>query len=186
MPIRFDSKMKIYIIILITSSCALKIYHSTLPISRNSGLSGLKYKNEPKKDINFNDGLTACARFNYKKLGRKAWLFDFGTNGGDDREFLWFRIAYPATWFGLGNKKGGKGYVSSWVLQDPKTENYNIWYANKWHHVCIAFDAKRSHIAVIKVCIIYKVFAFSRVPISFKTWGIVLTYSDVFYDGANY
>ena len=146
-------KMKLCIMIFITTSSALKIYRSSLPISNTSGLSGLKYKNEPNKNIDFKDGFTACARFNYKKLGGKAWLFDFGTNGGDDREFLWFRIAYPATWFGLGNKKGGKGYVSSWVLQDPKTENYNIWYANKWHHVCIAFDAKRSHIAVIKVCI---------------------------------
>ena len=48
----------------------------------------------------------------------------------------------------------GTGYYSSWALQDPKTKNYNIWYTNRWHHVCIAYDAKRSHIAVIKVSIL--------------------------------
>ena len=152
--------MKLCILIFITTTSALKIYRSSLPISNTSGLSGLKYKNEPNKNIDFNDGLTACARFNYKKLGKKSRLFDFGKEGGYTKDFLWFRIGYPATWFGFGNKKEGKGYVSSWVLQDPKTESYNIWYANRWHHVCIAFDAKRSHLAVIKVCIL---FAFARV-----------------------
>ena len=147
--------LKLLVMILITTSSGLKIYRSNLPISSNSGLSGLKYKNEPNKNIDFNDGLTACARFNYKKLGKKSRLFDFGKEGGYTKDFLWFRIGYPATWFGFGNKKEGKGYVSSWVLQDPKTESYNIWYANRWHHVCIAFDAKRSHIAVIKVSILF-------------------------------
>ena len=150
MYFRPNLKMKICIMLLVTSSCALKIYHSTLPISSNSGVSGLKYKNEQNKDFDFDEGLTVCARFNYKKLGGKAWLFDFDKQEGIGKSFLWFRIMYPATWFGFGNYGGGKRY-SSWALKDPRNNNYNIWYANRWHHVCIAFDKRRSHIAVIKV-----------------------------------
>ena len=135
---------------LITSSWALKIYHSTLSVSSNSGLSGLKYKHVQNGNLNFNDGITICARFNYKKLGEKAWLFDFDRKG-KGKPFLWFRIMYPNTWFGFGRYDKGRGHYSSWALKDPKTQNYNIWYANRWHHICIAFDAKRSHIAVIKV-----------------------------------
>ena len=137
-------------LLLVTSSWALKIYHSTLSVSSNSGLSGLKYINAQNVDIDFNEGITICARFNYKKLGEKAWLFDLDRKG-KGKPFLWFRIMYPNTWFGFGRYDKGRGYYSSWVLKDPKTQNYNIWFANRWHHVCIAFDAKRSHIAVIKV-----------------------------------
>ena len=149
-----NRKMKICIMMLIMSSSSLKIYRSTLPISSNSGVSGLKYKNEQNKNINFNEGFTICARFNYKKLGHKSWLFDFDQKG-KSKSFLYLRIEYPATWFGLGNFGGGKRYAS-WLLKDPKTKNFNIWYANRWHHVCIAFDAKSSHIALIKVSVYIK------------------------------
>ena len=148
-----DSKIKICILLLITSTSSLKVFHSTLPMSRNTGVSGLKYINENNNDINFDSGLTVCARFNYKKLGGNAWLFDFDKSN-DSKSFLWFRIMYPATWFGFGRFGDGTGYYSSWALQDPKTKNYNIWYTNRWHHVCIAYDAKKSHIAVIKVSIL--------------------------------
>ena len=147
--------MKICIMMLIMSSSSLKIYRSTLPISSNSGVSGLKYINEQNKNINFNEGFTVCARFNYKKLSWKSWLFDFDQKG-KTKSFLWFKISYPNTWFGLGNFGGGGKKYGSWLLKDPETKNFNIWYANRWHHVCIAFEAKSSHIALIKVSVYIK------------------------------
>ena len=57
---------------------------------------------------------------------------------------------YPATWFGFGNN-----YISdasaSWILKNPFTKEFNIFYMNKWHHLCLAYEKNTNKISMIKV-----------------------------------
>ena len=147
--------MLLIILLLLFRICfSLKVYHSQLPIESKSGLSGLKYLKEQQNSIIFSNSFTICSRFNFKKLGNTARLFEIQPSNNSEANFLWLSISYPWTWFGFGNsdkKLNGKGFYSSWLLQDPITKDFNIWYTNKWHHVCIAYDSEKSHITFIKV-----------------------------------
>ena len=124
---------------------SLSVYQSTLPIESSTGVAGLKYIN-PHQNVSFSNGITICARFNYLKLGHEAKLFEIGPT----TVYFWFKVDYPATWFGFGSARTSKSY-NSWILKDPSTEEYNIWYTNKWHHICVAYDQNSNSILFIKV-----------------------------------
>ena len=53
----------------------------------------------------------------------------------------------------LGNEEKGiePGYFSNWIMKDPKTNQFNIWYADHWHHLCIRYAKATSSIAIVKV-----------------------------------
>ena len=36
-------------------------------------------------------------------------------------------------------------------MKDPKTNQFNIWYADHWHHLCIRYAKATSSIAIVKV-----------------------------------
>ena len=145
------SKTLFHIILLVIfkeqSACAIKVYSSLYkPVEQLSGLSGLKYKNSNQIETKANS-LTICARFNFLRLGLNSYLLYI--RQPNDIHFLKLRITYPYTFLHLGNV--GKYHASSsWILQDI-TNDYVIFRASTWHHICLAYDSKRSHIAFVKV-----------------------------------
>ena len=136
-----------FVIFLIGTCLSLKIYRSSLPIGK-SGLSGLKYVHSGQNLISTNS-LTVCGRFNYKRLGGESVIFDLDKNLAVS--FLWLTMGYPYTWVNFGNFETDHIASTSYILKDPKTDEFSIWYTNKWHHICFAYDAKTSHIAFVKV-----------------------------------
>ena len=148
------SKISLLIILLIFSNVqcisALKVYSSVFkPVVQSSGLSGIKYKNPNQNEtlkINGNS-LTICGRFNFLRLGTNSYLLYIWQP--NNIHFLKLRITYPYTFLHLGNVGEYHAY-SSWILQDI-TNDYVIFRASTWHHICLAYDSKRSHIAFVKV-----------------------------------
>ena len=119
------------LVFLATQCHALKVYQSLLSANSQSGLAGLKFKG-PLKDVEFSNSITACARFNFGRLQRSV-LFDFGNQQHDD--FLRIKVKHPATWVVLGDSLKGPRSFASWVLQDPISKDYTVFFGNKWHHM---------------------------------------------------
>ena len=142
-------------LILIYISCALslKVYHSTLSTNENKPTSGLKYLQGHKKNISFTNNLSFCARFNYKRLN--VMLFMAYSKNKFETPFIHFRITYPQAFFAIGNRLEENSF-GSWTLNDPKTNEFVIWYAYQWHHVCFAYKSVSSHIALVKVYFYFK------------------------------
>ena len=68
------------VLLLLSTALSLKIYKSNLPLDSKSGFSGLKYIN-PKQKFEYTNSLTICGRFNYKRIGKEAIVFDIEKNG---------------------------------------------------------------------------------------------------------
>ena len=132
-----------FIIFMLSSCASLKIYQSIY--KGQPGESGLKcYK---PNYLNFlTNSLSFCMRFNYKKLD--TILFHFNSPDSDIDTILHFK--YPYSFFGWGFDSNPRSF-KSWLLKDPKTNNFDIWCAYKWHHVCFAYDSNTNHIVLIKV-----------------------------------
>ena len=142
-------------LILIFISCALslKVYHSTLSTNNNKQTSGLKYLLAHHKNISFSNNLSFCARFNYKRLN--VMLLRTYSKNKIETPFIHLRITYPQAFFAIGDRLK-KNSFGSWTLNDPKTNEFVIWYAYQWHHVCFAYKSVSSHIALVKVCFYVK------------------------------
>ena len=143
-------KMKL-VLTLIGTCLSLKIYKSNVPIDGNSGLSGLKYLHS-KENVVFTNSLTVCGRFNFKRLGGKSIMFDIDKNLATS--FLFLPMNYPNTFVNFGNFDKDHIAMSSYILNDPKTEEFSIWYTNKWHHVCFGYNSKTNHVVFIKASFI--------------------------------
>ena len=61
-------------------------------------------------------------------------------------DYLWLSMNYQATFLNFG-------YIYSVVSTVNSTgpNPYRIWMINVWHSVCLAFDAKRFHLLLVKV-----------------------------------
>ena len=142
-------------LILIFISCALslKVYHSTLSTDDNKKTSGLKYLLGHHKNISFTNNLSFCARFNYKRLN--VMLFRTYSKNKFETPFINLRITYPTAFFSIGDRLKENSF-GSWILNDPKTNEFVIWYAYQWHHVCFAYKSVSSHIALVKVYVLCK------------------------------
>ena len=129
-------------------SWSLKVYHSLLPVDSDSGLAGLHYLKQ-NQSVSFTNSLTYCLRFKYQKLGEQAFIWYIGAPGS------WVYLmklsaAYPATWFHFGPTYQDMGY-SNWILKDPIKNQFDIWYTNKWQHLCIAYDNVNNSLTITKV-----------------------------------
>ena len=161
---------KLVLMLIIGYGSSLRIFESTLPIDSLAGVSGLKYvPTDDQTDVRFTNSFTICARFNYQLLGNNAFLIDIVPKIIGSRDFFWFKINYPASWWGFGNSEKGvgnivkhvfifevaqfhvSGYFSNWILQDPITDSFGIWHTYSWHHICITYDSTQSHITIAKV-----------------------------------
>ena len=139
------------ILFLINSTISLKAYRSiavvndTLVKTRQHGLHYLKQN----QTATFTHSVTFCLRFNYQRLGVDARIWEIREPGSWVR-FLFLSAEYPATWLIFGNNHRQNAH-SNWLLHDPITNDFNIWRMNTWHSLCIAYNKKTSHIAVVKV-----------------------------------
>ena len=143
------------VILLINSCFSLKVYHS---IPKNKGTtgeeSGFRYSEQQNLNIGqiTKNDLTFCIRFNYKTLD-DILLFKFKPKISGSK-FTYLHIVYPKSFFGLGlTNDDGKSVSSSWILKNPITNDFNIWFAFKWHHFCFAYESTKSRISVVKVII---------------------------------
>ena len=101
---------KLVLMLIIGYGSSLRIFESTLPIDSLTGVSGLKYiPTEDQDDVRFTNSFTICARFNYQLLGNNAFLIDIVPKVIGSRDFFWFKINYPASWWGFGNSEKGVG-----------------------------------------------------------------------------
>ena len=135
------------VVFFIGTCLSLKIYRSNVPIGK-SGLSGLKYIHSNQNVMSTNS-LTVCGRFNYKRLGTKSVIFDLDNNLATS--YLSLSMGYPYSFINFGNYDENHIATTSNLLTNPKTDEFIIWYINKWHHICFAHNSITSHIAFIKV-----------------------------------
>ena len=121
-------------------SCSLKVYHSLLPIESTKGIAGLHFLKQNNTNGSFANGLTFCLRFNYKKLGSQSLIWEFGT---PEDCLMSLRAVFSATFFYFDRR---------WLLlKDPIKDTFEIWYANKWQHLCMAYDLANNSLSIIKV-----------------------------------
>ena len=141
--------------ILVSACNGLKVYQSLLSPDSTSGVAGLKFIG-PILNTEFSSSVTICGRFNFRRLQQSA-LFDF-TN--ENERLMFLQIRYPTTWFQFGNPLNGPNSFASWVLQDPKTKDYSIFFASKWHHLCISYDSNDGNSKIILSLVKMKAFYF--------------------------
>ena len=105
---------QLVLILSIGYGSSLKIFESTLPIDSLTGVSGLKYvPTEDQVDVQYTNSFTICSRFNYQLLGNNAFLIDIVPKVIGSRDFFWFKINYPASWWGFGNSEKGVGKMGT-------------------------------------------------------------------------
>ena len=126
-----------YILILLPCVYSLKVYQSLLPPESQFGLAGLKLKTTDYNGVALSNSLTICARFNFGRL-QNSILFDIANKKNEHYTNL--QIKYPNTWLRFGDSRNGPKSFASWVMQDPVTEEYTIFFANKWHHLCLSYE----------------------------------------------
>ena len=138
-------------ILIVTGIKGIEVYRSTLEFL-DEKLSGLYFLNN-QNQANFSQSFGLCLRFNYKKLGKSSDYekprIIYIPNTCCKRNFMALTAEYPGTWFSLGNYGKPNAY-STWVLFEPP-DNFDIWSANKWHHLCITFEKSTSSVKLVKV-----------------------------------
>ena len=121
---------------------SLKVLKTVLHNELNFPQTGLHYIKD-YENPELSGSLTICSRFNFKKFSWFARLWDIKTPN-NLATFLWLSPNYPLTFFIFGDN-------FHYVVKDPKTEEFNVWYVQRWHHICFAFDQRSTQFAFIKV-----------------------------------
>ena len=141
--------MKLILLLFLNSAFSLQVFYSILPTNNTYQISGMKYQPENQKNVSFTNNLSFCARFNYRILNKL--LFRTFSQSRSENSFIYIKIGYPQTFFSIGDRINGNNSFDSWALKDPKTNEFNIWFAYKWHHICLAYHSGSSHVAFVKV-----------------------------------
>ncbi len=63
---------------------------------------------------------------------------------------LWLPVDYPHSWFGFGYPRAHGSY-KAYLLSDADLKNYEVWTANQWMHLCLAYRKRDGWVKVIKV-----------------------------------
>ena len=140
------------IVFLFSTTYSLLVYQSNVPISEVT-LSGLHLVNEISPE--FSGDLGACVRINYKRLAPTTSqaiftrIFSLGYPDLGDVPFIWIGANYPGSWLGIGTKSHNT-YSSNWVIRELPN-NYIIWSASTWHHICLSFSKLRTFVTFVKV-----------------------------------
>ena len=145
-----------YFLLLLKLCDGIKIYRSTLHIFDENAVSGLHFFNDFNYN-NFSNSLSACVRFNYKRLAGsfaygRSRIFHFPNQDFKEtffKAFVALSAEYPGTWFHLGNYERNNSY-SNWILLEPHG-NHDIWNAFNWHHLCFSFEKSQSFVSIVKV-----------------------------------
>ena len=151
------TKSPLFIAILIVSGTkGIKVYRSTVDFL-DEKLSGLHFLNN-QNPAKFSQSFGLCLRFNFKKLGKSSDITKptiiYIPNPHSKKSFVRLRAEYEGTWFHLGNYERQNAF-SNWVLFEPPDNFYLIWSANKWHHLCFAFEKSTSFVTLVKVFLSY-------------------------------
>jgi hypothetical protein len=127
---------------------SITVYESTAALNSPKPLAGLQLAGRTQQ-LNLQDGLSLCARFNFLKLSKNSKLFQLQSLKW---LFLYMSIGYDSSFFQFGVPNyDTPGSASSWILKDLKRDSFLLWFAFRWHHVCISYDMKTSYISVVKV-----------------------------------
>ena len=146
-----EALLKLIFFILLSNVISLKMFKSNDNDNWENVISGLHYKSkEGEKWPTLSNSLTVCIRFNIKRLGvpGKPALFLIG-----NKRLPFFQLfaQYPQSWLVLGNTNNGNEFSSWRMLYDPKRKSYPMWRLYKWHHVCMSYSKKSSHISFVQV-----------------------------------
>ena len=144
--------MKLTFLMLFSNVIALKMFSSKDNDDEENVISGLRYKSkQDEKRPVLSNSLTVCIRFNIKRLGSWRNLASIIQIGNEKFYLFWFVAQYPESWIGLGNSNHGKESVIGRILYDPKRKSYPMWKLYVWHHICMSYSKKSSHISFVKV-----------------------------------
>ena len=142
--------IKLTFLILLSNVIALKMFSSKDNDDEENIISGLHYKSkQDEKRPVLSNSLTVCIRFNIKRLGswrNFATIFQIG-----NEKFSFFSLVaqYPESWIGLGNSNHETWFGR--ILYDPKRKGYPMWKLYIWHHICMSYSKKSSHISFVQV-----------------------------------
>ena len=155
MTLRYHS---LYFILIACNICnihTLKIYESTFDlhdkITGKKDYQYLKYLNNTEdNNRNWENGLTVCLRFNYKRVFDPAilWIGILDEDNGNlENIFRGIKIIpeFPVSWFEYRNDN-----VSFHMILSNSNTKPTI-SVNRWHHLCIGIDPTQSQALLVLV-----------------------------------
>ena len=154
--------IKLTFLILLSNVIALKMFSSKDNDDEENVISGLRYKSkQDEKQPVLSNSLTVCIRFNIKRLGswrNFALIFQIG-----NEKFTFFSLVaqYPESWIVLGNSNHEEESSIGRILYDPKRKGYPMWKLYIWHHICMSYSKKNSHISFVQVRKTFLVYTYS-------------------------
>ena len=144
--------VKLTFFILLSNAIALKMFKSNDNDTGENVISGLQYKSkQDEKTPVLSNSLTVCIRFNIKRYGVWRNRAQILTIRNKKSIFLEMLARYPKAWLVLGNSNHGNEFTFWRMLYDPKRKSYPMWKMNIWHHVCMSYSKKSSHISFMQV-----------------------------------
>ena len=147
---------KLTFFFLTTNAIALKIYKSNVASNEEKIINGLHYKRQENENPILTNSLTACVRFNLKRLGPLNNPGHFWNptpliaipNSNKSNWFLGIFAGYPNSRIFLD----GKTSFMNMILHDmDNLDNYLIWKLYTWHHICFSYSEPNSQIRFVKV-----------------------------------
>ncbi|TRY70496.1 hypothetical protein TCAL_02367 [Tigriopus californicus] len=127
---------------------AVKVFRNVLNLTDPSPVGGASLRGASVEMVD----ITMCIRFNFQMLGfyeGKSRLITIEDWREDVEEpsfkMLWFGANYPTSFFGIGYPE-----MTSYLLQDPGSQRYEIWIPNKWTHVCLSYEKANSYLRMVK------------------------------------
>ena len=157
MTLRYHS---LYLIVCtIYSIHSLKIYESTLDlhdkITDENDYEYLRYINNTEdNNLNWEGGLTACLRFNYKKIVPDSAILWIGIFDEDERnlenKFKGIKIipGFPVSYFEYKNEN------TSFYMTLSNSNKNSMLSVNRWHHLCIEINPTQSQALVVLVIVL--------------------------------
>ncbi len=133
----------------------ITVYQSIAPLkSPEPVLSGMILENgQENVDVTKMFGLSICVRFNFKVLmDSKSTLYEIMSDherGEPVWEMAYLRVGDSITFIGFG--KDIDQDMPSWIVQMKGSQVFKKWTTNRWHHVCMSYDALNSYITVVLV-----------------------------------
>ena len=152
-------------ILFLTFACdvarSLTVYNTStsIPINNDEKLIGLKYLKKSNQGVlNLEHGISACVRFNYRKLN--SYVFYFGQAKQNVLQFdVEWRMHNSFTF-----QQGNLVYVeeNKSIFHFPWFSNFSnensIMSVNKWNHLCISIGPKISNVTLVLVNDTTKIF----------------------------
>ena len=160
MTLSYHTLHLILILYNIYSIYSLKIYESTYDlhdkIKDKNDYQFLRYLNNTKdNDINWEGGLTACLRFNYKKIVPETnsailWIGIFEEDERNlENKFRGIKIIpqFPVSYFEYKNEN------TSFLMTFSNSNKNSTLSVNRWHHLCIEINPTQSQALVVLVIV---------------------------------